>query len=62
MYDVGNWQTNNYDIYILTNISRSEGNQTIKKYDQLIECNMRNSFPRKSCRKWRGRLVPDPFL
>ena len=38
MYDVGNWQTNNYNIYIyiyiyiyiLTDISRSEGNQTIK--------------------------------
>ena len=34
-------------IYILPNISRSKGNQTMK-FGQLIECNIRNIFLEKS--------------
>ena len=37
-------------IHILPNISRSKGNQTMK-FDQLIECNMRNIFLEKSYTK-----------
>ena len=33
-------------IHIFRNISRSKGNQTIK-FDQLIENNMRDIFPKK---------------
>ena len=35
-------------IHILSNISRSKGNQTMK-FDQLIEYNKRNIFLKKSC-------------
>ena len=38
-------------IHILPNISRSKDNQTMK-FGQLIECNNRNTFLQKSCRKW----------
>ena len=37
-------------IYILGNISRSKGNQTMK-FGQLIEYNMRNTFVGKSYTK-----------
>ena len=37
-------------IHILTNISRSKGNQTMK-FGQLIECNMKNIFLEKSSTK-----------
>ena len=37
-------------IHILPNISRSEGNQTIK-FGQLIEYNMRNIFSEKIIHK-----------
>ena len=47
-------------IHILPNISRSEGNQTIK-FGQLIECNMRNIFLEKSCTKCGGETSPRPF-
>ena len=40
-------------IHILPNISQSKDNQTIN-FDQLIECNKRNIFLQKSCRK-RGK-------
>ena len=38
-------------IYILSNISRSKGNQTMK-FDQVIEHNKRKKFPQKSWRRW----------
>ena len=47
--------------HILRNISGSKGNQTMK-FDQVIECNKRNIFLQKSCRKWDRRLVTYLFL
>ena len=44
-------------IYILPDISRSKGNQTMK-FGQLIECNMRNIFLEKSYTKLVEKLVP----
>ena len=44
-------------IHILTNISRSKGNQTIK-FGQFT----RNIFLEKSYTKNREKLFPDPFL
>ena len=51
---------------ILTNISRSKGNQTIK-FGQLIEYNIRNIFLKKSFSKNNPpnvveKLFIDPFL
>ena len=40
-------------IHILTNISQSKGNQTMK-FGQLIEYNKRNIFLKKLCGKWDG--------
>ena len=37
-------------IHILTNISESKGNQSMK-FGQLREYNKRNIFPQKLCRK-----------
>ena len=45
---------------ILTNISRSKGNQTMK-FGQLIECNMRNIFIKKSYTKSGGETSPRHF-
>ena len=47
-------------IHILLNISRSKGNQTMK-FGQLIECNMRNIFLKKSYTKCGGKTSPRPF-
>ena len=47
-------------IYILPNISRSKGNQTMK-FNQLIECNMRKIFLEKSCTKCGEETSPRPF-
>ena len=47
-------------IYILPNISRSKGNQTMK-FGQLIECNIRNIFLKKSYPKCIGKTSPRPF-
>ena len=47
-------------IHILPNILRSKGNQTIK-FDQLIECNMRNIFLEKSYTKCGGETSPRPL-
>ena len=47
-------------IHILPNISRSEGNQTIK-FGQLIEYNMRNIFSEKSYTKCDGETIPRSF-
>ena len=45
---------------ILSNISRSKGNQTIK-FGQLIEHNMRNIFLEISCTKYGRETIPRPF-
>ena len=47
-------------VYILFNISRSKGNQTMK-FGQLIECNMKNIFLETSCPKCGGKTSPRPF-
>ena len=48
-------------IQVLSNISRSQGNQTIK-FDQLIEHKNRNIFLQKLCRIEAGWQVPDLFI
>ena len=48
-------------IHILSNISRSKGNQTMKS-GQLVQYNERNVFVQKSRRNKAGQLVPDIFL
>ena len=45
---------------ILSNISRSKGNQTMK-FGQLIKCNMRNIFFEKSYIKCGGEASSRPF-
>ena len=47
-------------IHILTNISRSKGNEAMK-FCQLIEYNMRNTFLEKSYKKVSGETIPRPF-
>ena len=47
-------------IYILPNISRSKGNQTMI-FGQVIECNMKNLFLEKSYTKHGGETSPRPF-
>ena len=47
-------------IHILPNISRSEGNQTMK-FGHLIEFNMKNIFLEKSYNKWDGETCQRPF-
>ena len=59
-----------FKIYVVTNwgiiarhivkISRSKGNQGLK-FNQLIECNMRNVFLEKSLTKFGGETSPRPF-
>ena len=46
-------------IHILTNISRSKGNQTMK-FGQLIEYNMKTIFLEKSFSKCGGETIPRP--
>ena len=46
-------------IHILPNISRSQGNQTMK-FGQLIENNKRNIFVEKSFAKCDGENIPRP--
>ena len=49
-------------IHALPNISKSKDNQTMK-FGQLIECNMRNNFFKKSYTKdVVEKLFPNPFL
>ena len=49
-------------IHILSNITRSKGNQAMK-FGQLIEYNMRNIFLQKNhVQNDVGRLVPGLFL
>ena len=45
---------------MLLNISRSKGNQT-KKFDQLIECNMKNIFLEKSYTECGRETSSRPF-
>ena len=47
-------------IHMLSNISRSKGNQTIK-FGQLTEYNMKNIFLEKSYTKCGGKTIPRPF-
>ena len=47
-------------IHILTNISKSKGNQAMK-LGQLIEYNMRNIFFEKSYIKCDGEFISRPF-
>ena len=47
-------------INILSNISKSKVNQTMK-FGQLIEYNMSNIFFKKSYRKCGGETSPIPF-
>ena len=48
-------------IHILSNISQSKGNQTMK-FDQLIEYNKRNIFLQKLCRKWGKETSSRPVF
>ena len=48
-------------IHILSNISRSKDNQTMK-FGQLIEYNMRNIFLKKSCTKLGEEINPRLFF
>ena len=50
-------RTAKYLVPLLSNISRSKGNQTMK-FGQLIECNMRNIFLQKVCTKCGGETSP----
>ena len=45
---------------MLTNISRSKGNQAMK-FGQLIEYDMRNTFLNKSYTKCIEKIIPRPF-
>ena len=47
-------------LHVLLNISKSKDNQTIK-FDQLIECNMRNIFLENSYTKSGGEAIPRPL-
>ena len=47
-------------IHVLTNISRSKGNQTMK-FGQLIEYDMRTIFLEKSFSKCGRETIPRPF-
>ena len=47
-------------IRILSNISRSKGNQSVK-FGQLIEHNMRKILFEKSCTNCNGETSPRPF-
>ena len=47
-------------IYILSNISRSKCNQTMK-FGQLVDYDMRNIFLEKSYTKYGGETSPRPF-
>ena len=48
-------------IHILSNISRSKGNQTMK-FGQLIDYNMRIILLKNDTQNKEKKLVPDPFL
>ena len=54
-------QQTNCSIYILTNISRSKENQTMK-FGSQTECNQRHIFLEKSCTKCGGETIPSAFF
>ena len=45
----------------MPNISRSKGDQTMN-ISQLIDCNVRNTFRQKSCRKWVRETSSRPLF
>ena len=47
-------------MHILPNILRSKGNQTME-FGQLMECNIRRTFFKKSYIKCDGETSPRPF-
>ena len=47
-------------MHILSSISRSKGNHTMK-IGQLIQYNMRNIFLKKSYTECGGETIPRPF-
>ena len=47
-------------IHILSNISRSKGNRTMK-FGQLMECNMRNILLEKLSKKYGAETIPRFF-
>ena len=48
-------------IHILSNISQSKGNQTMK-FGQLVDYNKRNIFLQKLCRKWGKETSSRPLF
>ena len=48
-------------IHILSNITQSKGNQTMK-FSQLIESNKRNIFLQKLCEKWCKETSSRPLF
>ena len=48
-------------IHILSNITQSKGNQTMK-FSQLIESNKRNIFLQKLCEKWGKETSSRPLF
>ena len=48
-------------IHILSNITQSKGNQTMK-FSQLIESNKRNIFLQKLCEKWGKETISRPLF
>ena len=46
-------------IHILSNISKSKDNQTMK-FGQLLDYNMKNNFLEKSYTKCAGETIPTP--
>ena len=59
-YDVTAWLTTNFNTHI-AQIFRSKSNQTMK-FGQLIECNIRNIFPKNHTQNVVEKLASDPFL
>ena len=47
-------------IHILSNILRNKGNQA-RKFDQLLEYNIRNTFLEISSTKYGGEPIPSSF-
>ena len=48
-------------MHIMSNISRSNGNQTMK-FGNLIEYDKINTFIQKSCRKWGRETSSKPLF
>ena len=56
LYDATTWGTNNCNAHILLNISKSEGNKTMK-FGHLIKYNMTNIFLEISNSKYGGETI-----